>query len=179
MTEKEIMDAVQKAIVETNSVKDDMNAKVTELNASIEAKDAEIKELNEKLDAEKADGAKVVESKDAEINKLKQKISDLEAEIAKCKVAEQNLSLENAIKKFSDEEKKYAETEINAFKENPLEGNVDAIVAKIYAGIGQASKKAVEDAKIAEQNAANENETEDIFSEMNSDNADNSDVNIF
>lgn len=49
MTEKEIVDAVQKAIVETNSVKDDLNAKITELNSSIEAKDAEIKELNEKL----------------------------------------------------------------------------------------------------------------------------------
>ena len=67
---------------------------------------------------------------------------------------------------FSEDEKKFAESEINAFNENPMDGNVDAIVNKIFAGIGQASKKAVEDAKIAEQNSAKEVAVEDIFSEM-------------
>ena len=47
-----------------------------------------------------------------------------------------------------------------------MDGNVDAIVNKIFAGIGQASNKAVEDAKIAEQNSAKEVAVEDIFSEM-------------
>ena len=45
--------------------------------------------------------------------------------------------------------------------------------------IVETQKKAEADGKVAEQNSANENNTIDIFSEINSDNADDSDTNIF
>lgn len=179
MTEKEIMDTVQKAITETNSVKEDINTKIAELNSSIDEKDAKIKELNDELENEKAKNTKDAEDKDKKIEDLNQKISELETQLADCKKAEQNAALDKAIGDFSEDEKKYAESEINEFKKDPINGNVDAIISKIYAGIGQASKKALEDAKIAEQNEAKENDTIDIFSEVNSDNADDSDTNIF
>ena len=59
--------------------------------------------------------------------------------------------MNKAIEGFSDEEKSYAEAGINAFNKNPMEGDVDAIVGKIYAAIG---KKAKEDAGVeSEQNS--------------------------
>lgn len=191
MTEKEIMDAVQKAIVETNSVKDDMNAKITELNSSIEVKDAEIKELNEKLDAEKANNTKTVEDKESEINELTQKVSELEADLAKAKISEKLGELNSALDEFSDTEKEIAKDDIekltseinSAEKKEDLEkvtSEINSIKSKICMNIVEAQKKAEADAKVAEQNSANKNETIDIFSEMNSDNADDdSDTNIF
>ena len=191
MTEKEIMDAVQKAIVETNSVKDDMNAKITELNSSIEAKDAEIKELNEKLDAEKANNTKTVEDKESEINELTQKVSELEADLAKAKISEKLGELNSALDKFSDTEKEIAKDDIekltseinSAEKKEDLEkvtSEINSIKSKICMNIVEAQKKAEADAKVAEQNSANKNETIDIFSEINSDNTDDdSDTNIF
>ena len=60
--------------------------------------------------------------------------------------------------------------------------SIEAIVSKIYAGIGQASKKASDEAKVAEQNSAKENnEVIDIFSEMCSEaqGDDEENINIF
>ena len=191
MTEKEIVDAVQKAIVETNSVKDDLNAKITELNSSIEAKDAEIKELNEKLDAEKANNTKTVEDKESEINELTQKVSELEADLAKAKISEKLGELNSALDEFSDTEKEIAKDDIekltseinSAEKKEDLEkvtSGINSIKSKICMNIVEVQKKAEADAKVAEQNSANKNETIDIFSEMNSDNTDDdSDTNIF
>lgn len=184
MDEKELKSIIVSTITETNSVKEDMNAKITELNSQIEAKNVEIKELNEKLDAEKE--AKETEvnanaDKDKTIEELNTKIANLENELSACRKKELNSALDKAIETFSDDEKKFAESEINAFRENPENGNVDTIVSKIFAGIGQASKKAEDEAKIAEQNSVKENETIDIFSEMNSENTDSEseDTNIF
>lgn len=191
MTEKEIMDAVQKAIVETNSVKDEMNAKITELNSSIETKDSEIKELNEKLNAEKANNAKTVEDKESEINELKQKVSELEADLVKAKISEKLEELNSVLDEFSDAEKEVAKDDIDKLTSeiNSAEKKVDldkvaseinSIKSKICMNIVETQKKAEADANIAEQNSANKNETIDIFSEMNSDNAnDDSDTNIF
>ena len=75
-------------------------------------------------------------------------------------------NLSSLMNVVAEEERKFAEAEINSFNEAPLNGDIDAIVSKIYVGIGQASKKALEDAKIAEQNSVVEVNVEDIFSEI-------------
>ena len=173
MDEKTMRDVIVNAINETNSKNDELNATIAELNSTIESKDAEIVELNATVEqVQKAldDLKKEHETYWAERDALEKELGALKA---KARIGELN----SAIEGFSDDEKKYAESEINSFNEDPMNGDVDAIVSKIYAGIGQASK---ETAKVAEQNSAN-NETElDIFSEINSaEDAEDNDVNIF
>lgn len=174
MDEKIIRDVIVTAINETNSKNDELTQKITELNSTIADKDAQITELNEKVEANKTSDA----DKDAKIEELNQKIAELEAQVNECKKAEQNSALDKALEGFTETEQRYAESEINSFRENPLEGNVDTVVNAINAGIGKAFKAA--ESKTSEQNSAN-NETElDIFSEINSvEDTDDNDVNIF
>ena len=180
MDETKIIEAVKSAIVETNSAKDELNEKITELNSVIETKDAEIKELNEKVEANATADA----DKDAKIAELQAKVDEMDKELQACKKNEMNSKLEAELNSFTDDEKKYAETEINDFKDAEVvtEVEINSIVNKINAEIGKAVKKAEADAKIAELNSAkNETKNVDIFSEVNSveDKADDSDVSIF
>ena len=176
MGEKEMRELITSVITETNSKNDELNTKIKELNSTIESKDAEIKELNDKVNAN-VDADK---EKDEKIEELTKKNEELEKELNECKKAEKKAALDKAIGEFSEDEQKYAESEINSFRENPLEGDVDAVVNAIHAGIGRASKKAEADAKVAEQNAKKEDADLDIFSEVNSaEDESNEDVNIF
>lgn len=176
MDEKTMRDVIVNAINETNSKNDELNATIAELNSTIESKDAQIVELNATVEqVQKAldDLKKEHETYWAERDALEKELGELKA---KQRIGELNSAIEN----FSEDEKKYAESEINSFNEDPMKGNVQAIVDKIFAGIGQASKKAEDEARVAEQNSAKENEKIDIFSEVNSAEEENDDdVNIF
>lgn len=187
LDEKELKELIQSTISETNSKNEELLAKITELNSTISEKDSVIAEKEEKIVELNATVEQVQKALDdlkkehetywAERDALEKELGVLKA---KARIGELNAAIEG----FSDEEKKYAESEINSFNEKPLEGNIDAIVDKIYAGIGQASKKADAEAKVAEQNSAKENkdnEVIDIFSEMCSETQDDNeeDVNIF
>ena len=176
MDEKTMRDLIVSTITETNSENSKLNAKIEELNSTIADKDAQIADLNEKVEANATSDA----DKDAKIEELNGKVAELEAKVEECKKAEQNSALNKALEAFTEDEQKYAESEINAFRENPIAGDVNAVVNAINAGIGRAIKAAEADAKVAEQNSAN-NETElDIFSEINSvEDAEDNDVNIF
>lgn len=175
MDEKELKDLIRSTIAETNSKNDELVKQISELNSQIEKKDNTISELNATVEQVQ----KALDDLKKEQETYWAEREALEHELGVLKAQERIGKLTTAISGFSDEEKKYAESEINAFQENPLEGDVDAIVSKIYEGIGQASKKASDDAKVAEQNAANENKELDIFSEINSTEDDTEDVNIF
>lgn len=175
MDEKELKDLIRSTIAETNSKNDELVKQISELNSQIEKKDNTISELNATVEQVQ----KALDDLKKEQETYWAEREALEHELGVLKAQERIGKLTTAISGFSDEEKKYAESEINAFQENPLEGDVDAIVSKIYEGIGQASKKASDDAKVAEQNAANENKELDIFSEINSTEDDAEDVNIF
>lgn len=187
LDEKELKELIQSTISETNSKNEELLAKITELNSTINEKDSVIAEKEEKIVELNATVEQVQKALDdlkkehetywAERDALEKELGTLKA---KARIGELNAAIEG----FSDEERKYAESEINSFNEKPLEGNIDAIVDKIYAGIGQASKKADAEAKVAEQNSAKknkDNEVIDIFSEMCSEtqDANEEDVNIF
>lgn len=187
LDEKELKELIQSTISETNSKNDELTAKIAELNSTITEKDSVIAEKEEKIVELNATVEQVQKALDdlkkehetywAERETLEKELGELKA---KARIGELNTAIEG----FSDEEKKYAESEINSFNEKPLEGNIDSIVSKIYAGIGRVSKKASDEAKVAEQNSAKENkdnEVVDIFSEMCSAEQDNEDedVNIF
>ena len=175
MDEKVLKELIVSTICETNGRKDELKSKIEGLHAAIAAKDSEILKLKERVEA----GKESESEKDKEMEELKEKLARLEEELSACKKSEQNSALDKAISKFSEAERKYAESEISAFRENPLEGDVERIVSKIYAGIGQASKKALDEARIAEQNAAMESKNLDIFSEVNASVESDEDVNIF
>lgn len=173
MDEKTMRDVIVNAINETNSKNDELTNKIQELNDAIKERDDKIAELtknaNDKKDADK--------EKDDKIQELNNKLAESESKLNECKKAEQNSRLDKALEPFSEEEQKFAESEINSFKEDPLNGGVDAIIEKIYSKIGQASKEA--NKRVSEQNSANNKDEFDIFSEVNSAEDVDDDTNIF
>ena len=175
MDENKIIEVIQKAITETNAVKADTETKIAELNSQIEAKDAEIKEANEAKEVAENNASE----KDSKIAELEAENAKLKEELAACKKREACEAFDAMLANYTDDEKKCVESEINAYKENPLDGNADEIISKICRNIVENQKKAEADAKIAEQNEAKENETIDIFSEVNSDEEKDEDTNIF
>ena len=175
MDENKIIEVIQKAITETNAVKADTETKIAELNSQIEAKDAEIKEANEAKEVAENNASE----KDSKIAELEAENAKLKEELAACKKREACEAFDAMLVNYTDDEKKCVESEINAYKENPLDGNADEIISKICRNIVENQKKAEADAKIAEQNEAKENETIDIFSEVNSDGENDEDTNIF
>ena len=175
MDENKIIEVIQKAITETNAVKADTETKIAELNSQIEAKDAEIKEANEAKEVAENNASE----KDSKIAELEAENAKLKEELAACKKREACEAFDAMLVNYTDDEKKCVESEINAYKENPLDGNADEIIFKICRNIVENQKKAEADAKIAEQNEAKENETIDIFSEVNSDEEKDEDTNIF
>lgn len=175
MDENKIIEVIQKAITETNAVKADTETKIAELNSQIEAKDAEIKEANEAKEVAENNASE----KDSKIAELEAENAKLKEELAACKKREACDAFDAMLANYTDDEKKCVESEINAYKENPLDGNADEIISKICRNIVENQKKAEADAKIAEQNEVKENETIDIFSEVNSDEEKDEDTNIF
>lgn len=171
--EKEMREIIVSTITETNSKNDELTNKIQELNDAIEEKDGKIAELTKNADDKKDED----KNKDDKIQELNDKVAELESKLNDCKKSEQNSRLDKALEVFSEDEQKFAESEINSFREDPLSGNVEAIVGKIYSGIGQAAKESAQ--KIAEQNSANNDSELDIFSEINSVEDDNDDVSIF
>lgn len=188
MTEQEIMDVVQKAITETNSVKANMDEKVNELNTQLIEKDNTISELN------------------ASVSQLQKALDDLktshetywaerellEKELVKAKVSAKLGELDSVVGEFNESEQEVAKCDIDALKstieacekKEELENatsEINSIKSKICMAIVERQKKAEADAKIAEQNSAKEAVTIDIFSEINSNdtNASDEETNIF
>ncbi len=130
---------------ETDRFTSELNEQIEDLKEKVEALEA----ANQALMAEK-------ETATNEINSLK---ADLENAQKEKKIGELN----SAIEGFSDEQKAYAQAEIDAFNESPLTSEINSVVDKIYAGIGRKSKE--EEAKMASEIHEDEG-VEDIFSEV-------------
>ena len=172
MDENKIIEVIQKAITETNSVKADSEAKIAELNSQIEAKDTEIKELNEEKEVAETNASE----KDSKIAELEAENAKLKEELAACKKKELCSAFDEKLAVYTDEQKACVETEINSYKENPMEVDADAIISKICVNI---VAKQMEDAKVAKQNSAKEDDKVDIFYEVKSaEEEENKDVNI-
>lgn len=180
LNEKELKDLIQSTILETNSKTEELNKKIAELNSAISEKDSVIATKDEKISELNATVEQIQKALDdlkkenetywAERDALEKELGELKA---KARLGELN----SAIEGFSDEEKKFAESEINSFNENPLEGSISAIVSKIYAGIGENYKKNEESNRTSECNSSKDDL--DIFAEINSVEDNDSDTNIF
>lgn len=162
MDEKELKAIIESTIKETNSQNDELSNTITELNSTIVEKDNAISELN----ASVGQLQKALDDMNKERETFWEEKRIIEEELAKVRVAQRLGEFNSAIEVYSEEEQKYAEVEINAFKEDALNGNIDTVISKICVGIVNKQK---ENEKVAEQNSANEdNNVEDIFSEVNS-----------
>ena len=159
MDEKVLKDIIETTIKETNSRNDELSATITELNNTIAEKDDTITELNASIEQLQ----KALDDLKADMETYWEERRVIEEELAKAKVAQRLNELNEAIEDYSEEEQKYAEAEINAFKEDAINGNIDTIISKICVGIVAKQK---EEEKIAEQNSAKEDNVEDIFSEV-------------
>lgn len=190
---EEMKNSIKEVISEMNDKSQNYETKILELNSTIKTKDAEIAEKDEKISELNASveqiQAALTELEDSQKTWWEER-DVLIKELAKAKVAEKIGEMNEALEKYSDEEKEVAKediekltSEINACENvdelNKVTSEINSIVNKINSAIVDKQKKALKDAKIAEQNEAKENDTIDIFSEVNSDNADDSDTNIF
>lgn len=174
MTEQEVMAAVQKAISETNSVKAESETTISELNAQLEEKDNKISELNATVEQVQ----KALDDLKKEQESYWDERAALEKELGELKAEKRLSELNAAISGYSEDEQKYAEIEINSFKENPLEGDINAITSKICVGIVAKQK---ENAKVSEINSQKKTDIVDIFGDIGADNTQASaeDTNIF
>lgn len=186
MNEKEMRELIASVITETNSRNDELNATIAELNSTITERDNTIVELNASVEQLQA----TIDKLEADHKTYGEEKEILEKELAKAKVAEKLAELDSTLGEFNEEEKKCAEEDIDKLKDyinacknkdelNNVSSEINSIKSKICMNIVETQKKAVADAKIAEQNSANNTEL-DIFSEVNSteDDADNN-INIF
>ena len=170
---------IKQVISETNSKNEELSKTIAELNEAIADKDKTIAELNasseelkEALEKAEKDYQEVWKKEDELYNEIK----ELKAQLAEAQAKERVGEMNSAIADFSDEEKAYAQAEIEAFTADPINCEINSVVNKIWEGIG---KKAKEDAKIvAEQNASN-NEVDDIFAEVSEINSADEDDSIF
>ena len=153
----------EKRIAESQTLVTELQEEIKDLNeniAELEAKVAALNDANAALTTEK-------EAMTGEINELKSNLEDAQK---KEKIGELNA----AIKEFTDEQKAFAQAEIDAFNENPLTSEINSVVDKIHAEIG---KKYIEEAKKASEHV--EDDVEDIFSEINEKKVSEEDVDIF
>lgn len=188
MNEAEIKALVEQTVstyknaeVEINQCKEDCAKQIAEANSATEAViveknelQASVDELNAAIEKWKAD----YEALNTERDALWAEREELQKALGEAKARERIGELNAAIADFSDEEKAYAKTEIDAFNENPESVEINSIIGKIYEGIGKSTKAdaAKKEAEVAEQNAQT-TQVEDIFSAVEP--AVSEDTNIF
>lgn len=171
---------IKQVISETNSKNEELSKTIAELNEAIADKDKTIAELNassEELKAALEKAEKDYQEVWKKEDELYNEIKELKAQLAEAQAKERVGEMNSAIADFSDEEKAYAQAEIEAFTADPINCEINSVVNKIWEGIG---KKAKEDAKIvAEQNSASNVEVDDIFAEVSEINSADDDDSIF
>lgn len=167
-----ICDSVKNAVSETNSKNSEYETKIAELNASIAEKDNQISELNASI----AEKDNQISELNAEKEKWVSEKTDYEKALGEAKAKEKLAELNSAIEGFTEEQRAFAKDEIEAFKADPMNSEINSITDKIYREIG---KTALENAKVVETNSVDD--TTDIFGEINSTNAntDGEDIDIF
>ena len=164
---------------ELNKCKEECAAQVAAASEAVAAKDKQIEELNSQLSSiqseldackkEKNELNTANETMQTEINSLKETVIEAQK---KEKIGELNA----AIADFSDEEKAYAQTEIDTFNADPIASEVNSVVNAILVGVGKKAREAA--AVVAEQNASKAG-IEDIFAEVGIPTVSKEDSNIF
>lgn len=165
---------------EINEYKEKCDTKVSELNELIENLTAEKDSTvatSEKIQTALDDCKKELDEAYKKESELYDEINVLREELGKAKAKERIGELNSAISQFSEEEKEYAKSEIEAFNADPVTSEINSVVNKIWEGIGKSAKAQVE--KItAEQNSAKV-DIEDIFGAVDMGSGSAEDTTIF
>lgn len=164
---------------EINKCKKECDAKIAEANAALETAISEKNEIE--ANSQKIQGAlDALKVEWDELNKkwdaLYEEKNALEKALGEAQARERVGEMNAAIANFTDDEKAYAQAEIDAFNADPVASEINSVVNKIWEGIGKAAK--ANDQAVAEQNAANVT-VEDIFGEVEPAVASDEDINIF
>lgn len=165
---------------EINEYKEKCDIKIGELNELIENLTAEKDSAvanSEKIQAALDDCKKELDETYKKESELYDEINELREELSKAKAKERIGELNSVISQFSEEEKEYAKSEIEAFNADPVTSEINSVVNKIWEGIGKSAKAQVE--KItAEQNSAKV-DIEDIFGAVDMGSGSAEDTTIF
>ena len=154
-----IVDSVKSTISETNFKNAEYETQISELNNTISERDGKIVELNATIEQLQ----KALDDVKKEQDTIWAERDVLEKEIAKIKVEKRLAELNSAIADFSDEQKAFAQAEIDAFNADPMSVEINSIVDKIYTEIG---KKAQADAKAEAQRTAELNSKSEEISDV-------------
>lgn len=137
-----ICDSVKNAVSETNSKNSEYEAQIAELNQTITEKDAKIAELNASVaEIQAALGAvrAEIEQKSNELDVAWKEKMALEIALGEAKAKERLDELSSAIANFTEEQKDFAKYEIEAFKADPTNVEINTVLDVIYRGIGKQS----------------------------------------
>lgn len=172
--ENDKMDEKTLSVLITSSVRE----AVLEASAKNEVFEKEIAELNSKINETKNENCELIDN----AAKLEKALDDMkkeyetyweernliEQELASIRVEKRLSEMKEALNGFTDKQKEYAKSEIEAFKAEPTKYEVNSIISKIHEGIGKASVEAEFNAKKkqAELNAKHSS-TSTIFSDVN------------
>lgn len=167
---------------EINSIKEDCENKIAEANEALEqaiSEKNEIEASSEALQQAIDDLKKEVEDLHKQLEAAWEERNVLEKALGEAKAKERLGEMNAALSEFSEEEQALAADEIEAFKADPINVEINSITDKIHIEIGKAqkAKEAEEKQHIAEQNSAND--IEDIFSEVGIEEKDVEDISIF
>ena len=168
-------------ITEINKCKEECEAKIAEANeavASVTAEKNELQASSEQIQKALDEAREELSKKYQEIDALYEELNVLRKELGEAKAKERVGELNAAISEFSDEEKSYAQAEIDAFNADPVASEINSVVNKIWEGIGKKSK-ADSATQIAEINSAVKIDIEDIFSEVGTVTTPAEDIDIF
>lgn len=172
--EEKLMAMDEKDIAQIVSAVSEVCSKNTEFEATLTEKDTKISELNACIGEKESEVSELktsVETLQKALDDLKKEQESyweqrnlLEQEIAKYKVEQRLTELNSALSGFSTEEVTLVQTEIDAFKADPMVSEINSITDKIFVEIGKKSK---EQAKVSEINSKNEVVTaNDIFGDI-------------
>ncbi len=110
-----------------------LQAKIEELNSMVESKDAEIASLKEcAAQAEEEAQAKINEA-NCKATEMNEAFENVSKELNELKKANRIAELESVLSKYTDEQKDFAKAEIEAFKADPFNAEIEAIAEKIDA----------------------------------------------
>lgn len=193
MNENEVKAIVEQTIAAMVNHESEINECKDEMNKCKEECEQKVSEQQELVDAANSNAEKVQTALDEcrkelsdaydKIESLHDEVHVLEKMLSEVKAKERIGELNAAIDSFSDEERAYAQAEIDAFNADPIASEINTVVNKIYEGIGMKSKEEskakAEAEKVAELNSKKEEvKVEDIFGEVATVSTD-TDTNIF
>lgn len=159
------------AVTELNGKIESLNTSIGELNKQLEAKTLELeqcREENERLKKQIEENDSVRVERERELNsKIEQANADKEEvckELNELKKANRVNELNSALAEYTEEQKGYAKEEIEAFKADPFNVEINSITDKIDAVSYQKIREAEKARKNAELN--NKSEFDDIIANI-------------